>query len=217
MITTVHLIRHGRTAWHDPTRYAGSSDIPLDAVGEQQARRLAKWASAQPLTSLICSDLRRARATAAPIAERTGHIAVVDQRLREPHFGIAEGKALVQVRSEAPAAAAFERDPIAHAWPGAEDPLAVAARGLAAIHAAVGRDRGGLVLMIAHSTLVRLTVCATLGITLASYRRALPRLDRTDDVQRSLRLSPQRPDQIVMIAGIPGARKAPRSPWSGPR
>lgn len=35
MTTTVHLVRHGRTAWHEPVRFAGSSDIPLDEVGRQ--------------------------------------------------------------------------------------------------------------------------------------------------------------------------------------
>jgi len=34
------------------------------------------------------------------------------------------------------------------------------------------------VLIVAHSTLIRLTLCLALGIDLAAYRSAMPRLDR---------------------------------------
>lgn len=33
-------------------------------------------------------------------------------------------------------------------------------------------------LIVAHSTLIRLTLCLALGIDLAAYRSAMPRLDR---------------------------------------
>ena len=180
MTTTVHLVRHGRTAWHEPVRFAGSSDIPLDETGRQQARRLAQWARTEPLTSLLCSDLDRARATAQAVAQVAGLEVAVDPRWREPDFGIAEGRTLAEMRVEAPEAAAlFERDPAAHPWPGAEAPDDVAVRGRAAIASAVALDPGGTVLVVAHSTLIRLVVCAVLGVRLGDYRAVLPRLDPT--------------------------------------
>ncbi|MGV8968699.1 MAG: histidine phosphatase family protein [Cellulomonas sp.] len=180
MSTTVWLARHGRTAWHRPVRYAGSSDVELDAVGCAQAERLADWAAGQDLTSLACSTLSRARATAGPIAERTGLTAILDDRLCEPDFGIAEGRTIDELRADSPgAAAAYERDPSAHPWPGAEKLNDVAARGTAAVVAAVARDQSGRVLIVAHSTLIRVVVCSMLGIALSEYRRALPRLDPT--------------------------------------
>src|SRR6185437_4101582 len=50
--TAVHLVRHGRTAWHRPNRYAGRSDIDLDDTGVAQARRLAGWAARARLAAI---------------------------------------------------------------------------------------------------------------------------------------------------------------------
>jgi probable phosphoglycerate mutase len=54
MRTTIVLARHGRTAWHHGNRYTGSSDLPIDEVGQQQALPASQHArprlpAAQPL------------------------------------------------------------------------------------------------------------------------------------------------------------------------
>jgi probable phosphoglycerate mutase len=177
-MTVVTLVRHGRTPWHSPTRYAGDSDVPLDEVGVAQAAALGAWAAGRGFTSLVCSDLRRAVDTAGAVAATTGLVPHVDPRLREPHFGVAEGRTVDEVRAAEPEAAArFDADPATHHWPGAEPPAEVAARGVAALRDAVARDPDGAPLLVAHSTLLRLVLCATLGIPLSEYRRVLPRLD----------------------------------------
>lgn len=177
-MAVVTLVRHGRTAWTEPTRYAGDTDVPLDETGLAQAAALGDWAAGRGFTSLVCSDLGRAIATAAAVTERTGLPAIVDPRLREPHYGIAEGRLLDELRAHEPdALARYDADPVAHPWPQAEPPAAVAARGLAALLDVVRRDPEGAPLVVAHSSLLRLTLCTALGIPLRDYRRALPRLD----------------------------------------
>jgi len=179
-MTHVTLVRHGRTAWHDPTRYAGDTDVPLDDVGVAQAAALGAWAADRGFTSLTCSDLTRAADTAAAVAATTGLVPVVDPRLREPHFGLAEGRSVAELRAAEPELSVlFDEDPAAYVWPGAEPASTVAARGAAAVHDVVARD--GAVdpapLVVAHSTLLRLVLCLFLGLPLSQYRRALPRLD----------------------------------------
>lgn len=177
-MTLVTLVRHGRTAWTEPTRYAGDTDVPLDEVGREQAATLGDWAAGQAFTSLVCSDLGRAIATAAAVTERTGLTAVVDPRLREPHYGLAEGRSLEDLRASEPEALArYDDDPVANPWPRAEPPQAVAARGLAALLDVATHDPDGRPLVVAHSSLLRLTLCTALGIPLRDYRRVLPRLD----------------------------------------
>lgn len=177
-MTVVTLVRHGRTAWTEPTRYAGDTDVPLDDVGRAQAAALARWAATRGFTSLACSDLGRAVATAAAVTELTGLAARIDPRLREPHYGIAEGRSLEELRTaHADALARYDADPVAHPWPGAEPPAIVGARGVAAIVDVAARDEGGSPLVISHSSLLRLALCSALGIPLRDYRRVMPRLD----------------------------------------
>lgn len=173
--TTVVLARHGRTAWHQPTRYTGRSDVPLDEVGVAQAARLAQWAAGQDFAALACSHLVRARQTAAAVE---GLTPLVDPRLRELDFGVAEGHTLAELRATDDAMVArFEADPVAGRFPGGEPPDEAAARGLAALTELAAAYPGQRVLAIAHSTLIRLVVCTVLGVPLPEYRRRLPALD----------------------------------------
>jgi probable phosphoglycerate mutase len=183
-MTVIHLARHGQTPWHRPNRYTGSSDIALDEVGEQQAEALAQWAAGADLSALACSDLRRAVRTAEPAAARTRLAPIVDKRLRELDFGLAEGLTLAEVRAEHPEAAErFLADPAEHHFPGGERPADAVERAMAALGDLAGAYPQGRVLVVAHSTLIRLLVCAVLGVPLGAYRRKLPRLapaSRTD-------------------------------------
>lgn len=176
--TTVVLARHGRTAWHADNRYLGRTDLPLDRFGECQATALASWAAGQGFTSLVCSSMARARATIVPVAAATGLTPTFDARLRELDFGVAEGSTLAELRAIDPAMVErFLADPISYHFPGGEDPGDAADRATAAVADAVAADAGGRLLVVGHSTLIRLLTCAVLGLPLLDYRRRLPLLD----------------------------------------
>jgi 2,3-bisphosphoglycerate-dependent phosphoglycerate mutase len=176
--TRVLLARHGQTAWHEPERYAGASDIPLDEVGLAQAGALARHAATIPPTTLASSPLVRAAATAAPIAEATELPVRVDDRLRELDFGMAEGRSIASLRDEDPdLVARFLDDPASHHFPGGEPPADGALRVTAAVRDLVAADPGGAILVVAHGTLIRLLLCTLLGIPLPDYRRRFPRVD----------------------------------------
>jgi probable phosphoglycerate mutase len=88
----VLLLRHGQTAWNAEGRFQGQTDIDLDPVGQAQARRAAKQLARLAPSAIVSSDLRRARDTAAPLADRTGLSVVVDPRLREVYAGSWQGQ-----------------------------------------------------------------------------------------------------------------------------
>jgi probable phosphoglycerate mutase len=169
------LTRHGETVWHFENRYAGSSDIELNDRGREQAAQLGDWAKQAGLTGLWCSDLRRARDTAASVTGATGLVARVDPRLRELHFGRSEGRTIAEMEAlYADRMAAFLADPVAGHLPDGEDPNAAAERGLAALADIAARAGDGRVLVVAHSTLLRLVLCRLLGVPLAGYRSRFP-------------------------------------------
>lgn len=196
--TTVILVRHGRTAWHRPNRYAGVTDLPLDEAGERQAEALGRYAAGGSLTSLASSPLVRARATAGRVAEATGLPVRVDDRLRELDFGMAEGRTLDAVRAEHPEVAdRFVADPATDHFPGGEPPADAAARADAAVRELVAADPGGTILVVAHSTLLRLLICTLIGVPLRDYRRRLPGLDPVAISQLRYPTAPAAPVTLV--------------------
>lgn len=176
-MTQLVLARHGETVWHAENRYAGSTDIQLTATGMRQAALLAEWAASAGLNAVWASPLRRARLTAEPSAAAAGLGLTIDARLREIDFGMAEGLTSAEMAQQFPAALrAFRTDPVTAHLPGGEDPVAATRRFIAALHDISGGQHSSRVLVVAHSTVIRLALCRLLGIPLQEYRRLFPAL-----------------------------------------
>ncbi|MER5767046.1 histidine phosphatase family protein [Streptomyces sp. NPDC001985] len=186
---TLLLARHGQTVWHAENRYAGVSDVALTDEGYRQARELGEWAARHPVDAIWTSTVPRAIETAEPACRALGLTPHRERELRECDFGVVEGRTLAEFAREAPgAAAAFEEDPVGNPFPGAEDPVSAAARGVGALRRIAEGCSGGRVLVVAHNTLIRLVLCELLGIPLRDYRRVFPRLGNT--ALTELRLTP---------------------------
>ena len=174
-MTHLFLVRHGATVWHAENRYAGRSDVALDPNGYAQAERLAAWASEAELAAIWCSPLTRAQETAAPAARATGLIPRVDERLREVDFGQIEGKTIAEAQQLFPEEIRrFKADPATYPMPGGEDPHEAAHRAVSALRDIAVAHPNGRVLVVAHSTLIRLALCSVMGIPLGRYRTVFP-------------------------------------------
>src|SRR5258705_11440481 len=66
------LLRHAETDWNREGRYQGWTDTDLSAVGRGQAEAAGRLLARQPLAAVWSSPLRRARDTAAAIADAQG-------------------------------------------------------------------------------------------------------------------------------------------------
>ncbi|MER5550595.1 histidine phosphatase family protein [Streptomyces sp. NPDC002793] len=173
----VFLVRHGESVWHAENRYAGVSDIDLTEHGRAQAARLADWAADADLTAVWSSPMRRCRQTAEESAARAGLPLLVEPRLRELDFGIAEGMTRAEIRERLPdALKAFEADPVGSHFPEGEDPVTVGERCADFLAGLRSGHREGRFLVVAHSTAIRLTLCRLLGVPLRDYRRVFPYL-----------------------------------------
>lgn len=89
---TLFLARHGETDWNAAGRWQGQTDVPLNAMGEAQARALAERMRPEGIAAVASSDLARARATADIVAAALGIEGVhTDRDLREQGYGCFEG------------------------------------------------------------------------------------------------------------------------------
>jgi broad specificity phosphatase PhoE len=87
------FLRHGETDWNAQGLSQGSTDIPLNSVGIEQARRAAlTFAAGIELTTIVSSPLIRARRTAEIVAEALKLPVAIEPDLREVEFGEQEGK-----------------------------------------------------------------------------------------------------------------------------
>jgi broad specificity phosphatase PhoE len=173
----IHLVvvRHGERVGQAENRYAGSTDVPLTSRGREQAERLATWAASAGLTAIWSSPSSRTRETAAPSERITGLTARIDARLREVDFGRGEGLTAVEIKRSFPEAfAAFQSDPVAHYLPGGEDPHHAAQRAISCFKEIELNHPGGRVLVVSHSTLIRLALCELIGVPLSMYRSVFP-------------------------------------------
>jgi broad specificity phosphatase PhoE len=90
-MTTVFVIRHGRTALNADGALRGLLDVPLDEVGLAEAARLGKLFESVPLSVVVSSPLRRARQTAAPVAGSTGAAVRIDEAFTDRDVGAWSG------------------------------------------------------------------------------------------------------------------------------
>jgi broad specificity phosphatase PhoE len=174
-MTYLVLVRHGETVWHEENRYAGLSDIALTQRGLEQAARLAAWARTARLTEIWASTLTRAQVTARACAEVSDAPMRIDERLRELDFGEGEGLTAGEMAEAFPASlAAFRINPVADHLPGGEDPVKAAQRFVDCLHDITVAHPDGRVLVVAHTTAIRLALCQLIGVPLSEYRRLFP-------------------------------------------
>ncbi|MDQ3032754.1 MAG: histidine phosphatase family protein [Myxococcota bacterium] len=92
------LVRHAESIWNAENRWQGQTDVPLSDRGREEARRLGARLSAMSFDRRLCSDLSRARDTAAAIG---GEIEF-DRALREMDLGSWGGLLHSEVRERHP-------------------------------------------------------------------------------------------------------------------
>jgi broad specificity phosphatase PhoE len=86
----LYLIRHGQSTSNLEGRIQGQKDVLLSEKGLRQAQALAKRLESLSFDLIYTSDLQRAKQTALCVYPEERLIS--DQRLREIHLGIFEGR-----------------------------------------------------------------------------------------------------------------------------
>jgi probable phosphoglycerate mutase len=150
-VTRLSLVRHGQTDWNLSRRIQGSSDIPLNETGREQARATGKALSRRRWDAIYASPLSRAEETARIIAAEAG----LDEPqlisdVAERRYGDAEGLTGEEI---------LARFPEGVAVPGRESRDQVVARALPALIELAEAHPGESLIVVSHGgvigTLVR--------------------------------------------------------------
>ncbi|MBT3584197.1 MAG: histidine phosphatase family protein [Halobacteriovoraceae bacterium] len=88
---TFYFFRHGETDWNLVHRCQGHTDIPLNKTGIKQAKSLIPRLQNSGIQVIYSSDLSRAWETGKTLANELSIEMHREEKLRECHFGLAEG------------------------------------------------------------------------------------------------------------------------------
>ena len=150
-MTELVLIRHGETDMNRELRFQGHLNVGLNAIGLEQARRLAARMAGERADAVYVSDLLRAQQTAGPIAGELALQPVADAGLREQSFGRVEGMRADDIQRDMPDAWAgwlrFDED---FAMPEGESTREFHARVMAAIQKLAAAHPQQRVVVVTH-------------------------------------------------------------------
>jgi broad specificity phosphatase PhoE len=158
-MSSLVLVRHGRTVANARGLLLGRLDVPLDDLGERQAVAVADAvrASTGPIAAVVSSPLIRTRQT----AEAFGTEVVIDDRFIELDYGDYDGRPLSDVPAQV--WGAWRSDP-EFCPPGGETLRQVAERVTEGCADWAGRTGGGAVVVVTHVSPLKAAVAWALGV-----------------------------------------------------
>ncbi|HEV7897240.1 MAG TPA: histidine phosphatase family protein, partial [Planosporangium sp.] len=130
VVTTVILLRHGRTTANADGALAGHQPVGLDDTGQLQAKAAGERLAGVPLAAVVTSPLARCRETLALALPDVDPR--VDERLVECGYGDWEGQSLKKLAKD-PLWKVVQQHPSAVTFPGGEPLAAMSARAVAAV------------------------------------------------------------------------------------
>ncbi|GGA73456.1 hypothetical protein GCM10011490_25390 [Pseudoclavibacter endophyticus] len=184
----IGLIRHGETEWNARGLLQGTTDIPLNARGRDQAEDAASLLRDGGWQRIYSSPLLRARDTAKIISSLTGIASAgVHPGFIERSFGALEGQPYATPQGT--------RRPLDH--PSVETTAQVQARALAALEVIEDAHPDDSTLVISHGSVIRLLLDLFLAFKAPSINNlALTVIERSDTASGGLAMS----SRVVTIA-----------------
>lgn len=175
MPLTIYFLRHGQTAFSRDNVFCGSGSNPdLTEAGLAMAQALAAAYSSLPWAAIYASPLRRAVATAQPLATAVGLRLELRDDLKEIGYGKWEGRSLEAVRRDyRDDYLRWSADPAWHAPTDGEPAVLIARRALRVIEEIKQQHAAGNVLVVSHKATIRIALCSLLGIDVGRFRYRL--------------------------------------------
>lgn len=156
------LIRHGETVGNREQLWTGWSDTPLTEVGWKQIRQTARRfrQDSMEAAALYSSPIERARYTADEIGRAIGIDPILDESLKEMHFGDLEairGDSFAVDHPEIYARWRHRTDED-FGWPGGESRREFRLRTVDALERLRIQYLGQTVLLVTHSGFIRMAL-----------------------------------------------------------
>jgi broad specificity phosphatase PhoE len=156
------LLRHAESA--DPTVFHGAeSDIGLGERGQRQAEAIAQVLQREQPAAIVSSAMKRALATATPIARACGLELQVEPALHERRVGVLAGTSFSSKdRVWAKTVERWMADDTGYAPPGAESFDAIRARVLPAWERVIGNHSQKSLVVVTHGVVVKVLLLTLL-------------------------------------------------------
>ena len=179
-MTTVLLIRHGRTSANTAGILAGrSSGVELDSVGHTQVAEVGARLAGVPLRGVVTSPLRRCRQTTQALVGARDESCPVhtDQGIIECGYGDWTGKTLKELSQEK-LWATVQSQPSAVRFPGGESMTEMSARAVGTIRgwdARMEAEHGPQAVWaaVSHGDVIKAVLADALGMHLDAFQRIL--------------------------------------------
>ena len=181
-MTTVLLVRHGRTTANDAGVLAGWTEgVSLDETGQAQVRALAGRLAPVPLAAVVTSPLQRCQETTTWLLEGREVPVHPDDRLGEVRYGEWSGRELKKLAKE-PLWKVVQSHPSAMTFPGegGESMRGMANRAVDAVRdwnsrlgaGASGSGSGDAVYaVVSHGDVLKAILADALGMHLDQFQR----------------------------------------------
>lgn len=160
----IFLIRHGETAWSASGQFTGTTDIPLNDIGQAQSKALAPFLASIEFAHVETSSLQRAKQTCNAAGLNTA--AKESKELIEWDYGIYEGQYSASVYKKDPSWNIF-RD----GCPGGESPGQVAHRADSVIEKWKAKE--GNIAVFTHGHFARVLATRWIGLPILHARNFL--------------------------------------------
>jgi len=164
-IKKIYLLRHGETGYSG--RYLGSSDVGINAAGQEQIRAVAPPLQSIPFDTVLCSPLKRCVESCSLLGLQKKSQIIDD--LREIDFGKWEKKSFDEVsRQDGERVSKWIKDSHNFTFPGGESIVDFRNRVKVAA-ARIEKMQETNILLISHGGIIRHLLCHFLRIDFQNY------------------------------------------------
>jgi broad specificity phosphatase PhoE len=157
----LYLLRHGETDWSLSGQHTSRTEVPLNAQGEDQARRLGLRLNGVTFARILTSPRIRARRTGELAGFAT--LAQVDPDLSEWDYGDYEGRKTAEIT-----ATRANWDLFTEGCPGGESPAEIARRADRVIRGL--RAQGGNIAIFSHGHFLRVLTARWIELPVSAAR-----------------------------------------------
>lgn len=170
----IYFVRHGQTSFSRDNLFCGASNPQLTPDGRQMAEAIADHYANTKWAAIYASPMKRAIATATPLAKRVGLKIRTEKGLKEISYGKWEGHIVEDVQKN------WHEDYIKWlADPGWNAPTAgetanqICTRAMHVVDKIKRRHRDGNVMVVSHKATIRIVLCSFLGVDVGRFRYRL--------------------------------------------
>jgi broad specificity phosphatase PhoE len=174
MTLTFYFLCHGETIHSKEGRYCGSLNPDLTPEGQEIANAFVLAYQSIPWETIYVSPMKRALATAKPLADAVSVQMQLRGGLKEMDFGVFEDKSYEWVKEHhSKNYINWMNDPAWNSPKKGETAIEVANRSMLVISEIREKYKDGNVLVVSHETTTKIMLCSLLGIDLRLYRDRL--------------------------------------------